>query len=57
MHPMVLPEITWQDVVEAWRFGEAPDAPRHERATERLPVRVAGDVVGEIELAGVFRAG
>lgn len=42
--------------VAVWRFGKAEDAPRHERGTDRLPVRIAGEVVGEIDLADVFRA-
>lgn len=31
--------------------------PVHERFTERLPVRVGGDVVGEIDLGEVFARG
>ena len=38
--------------VEVWRFeGE----PGYERFTERLPVRVGGETVGEIDLEDVFR--
>lgn len=38
--------------VEAWDFrGEEPRCRRH---TDRVPVRVAGDVVGEIDLGEVF---
>ena len=39
--------------VEIWTFGENPD---FERFTDRLPARVAGDPVGEIDLPEVFRA-
>ena len=39
--------------VEAWDFrGEEPRCRRH---AERLPVRVEGRVVGEIDLREVFR--
>ncbi|MFW6207033.1 MAG: Uma2 family endonuclease [Gemmatimonadota bacterium] len=50
-----------EDAVEVWSFGgEAPrdDAPaRHDRFTDRLPVRLGGEVVGEIDLEEVFRRG
>jgi Uma2 family endonuclease len=39
------------DAVEAWRFG---DERRHERFTGRLPVRLGGETVGEIDLEQVF---
>jgi len=43
------------EAVEVWRFGEPGDASRHERFTERLPVRLGGETLGEIELSEVFR--
>ncbi|MFW6193188.1 MAG: Uma2 family endonuclease [Gemmatimonadota bacterium] len=50
-----------EDAVEVWRFGPegAPDdAPPHQqRFTGSLPVRLRGDVVGEIDLEEVFRPG
>jgi len=38
--------------VEVWTFGEEPGL---ERFTEMLPVRLAGEAVGEIDLVDVFR--
>ncbi|MFQ5890724.1 MAG: Uma2 family endonuclease [Gemmatimonadota bacterium] len=39
------------DSVEVWRFqGE----PRFERFTERLPVRLGGEMIGEINLSQIF---
>lgn len=40
------------DAVEVWRFVAEP---RHERFTERLPVRLGDEVLGEIDLGDVFR--
>lgn len=40
------------DAVEVWRFGAEP---RHERFTERLPVRLGDETLGEIDLVEVFR--
>ena len=44
------------DAVEVWRFGArgAEDETTHERFTDRLPVRVHGERVGEIDLEDVF---
>ncbi|MFQ5691275.1 MAG: Uma2 family endonuclease [Gemmatimonadota bacterium] len=43
-----------RDAIEVWRFrGE----PRHERFTDRLPVRLGSETIGEIDLAEVFRRG
>ena len=43
--------------VEAWSFGQAAGGGvGHDRFTDRLPVRLAGEPVGEIGLAEVFRA-
>ena len=39
--------------VEVWSFGEGE--PRCERFTDRLPVRVGDEIVGEVELDEVFR--
>ena len=41
-----------EDAVEVWTVGEEPG---HERFTDRLPVRVGGERVGEIDLEAVFR--
>lgn len=41
------------EVVEVWRFGE--DEPRCERHTDSLPVRLGQELVGEVDLAEVFR--
>ena len=43
------------EAVEVWRFGG--DEPRCERFSDRLPVRLRGDVVGEVDLEEVFRRG
>jgi Uma2 family endonuclease len=40
-----------EDAVDVWRFGEEA---RHERFTGTLPVRAGGEVVGEVDLGGVF---
>jgi Uma2 family endonuclease len=39
-------------VVEVWTFGAEPG---HARFADRLPVRLAGEPIGEIDLAEVFR--
>jgi len=39
------------DAVDVWRFG--PDR-RHERFTDRLPVRLGEETVGQIDLLEVF---
>lgn len=39
------------DAVEVWRFGADR---RHERFTDRLPVRLGEETVGRIDLGGVF---
>ena len=39
-------------VVEVWTFG---DVAQSERFTKRLPVRLRGERVGEIDLAEIFR--
>jgi Uma2 family endonuclease len=48
------------EAVEVWAFSGTPGEPRaaasHRRLTDRLPVRLAGEVVGEIDLPEVFRA-
>ena len=53
------------EAVEVWTFGAAGERgaagePRatvsHQRFTDRVPVGLAGAPVGEIDLAGVFRA-
>jgi len=47
------------EAVEVWTFGpvgEPRAAASHRRLTDRLPVRLAGEVVGEIDLPEVFRA-
>jgi Uma2 family endonuclease len=48
-----------EEAVEVWRFrgdaGEDSATSAHRRLTDRLPVRAAGEVVGEIELEAVFR--
>ena len=41
------------DTVEVWTFGEEPAL---ERFTKVLPVQLGGEPVGEIDLAGIFRA-
>ena len=53
------------EAIEVWTFGEAPTsatasatsdaAPGFECFTERLPVRLADEILGEIDLADVFR--
>ena len=40
------------DTVEVWSFGAEPG---HARFADRLPVRLAGEPIGEIDLAEVFR--
>lgn len=42
-----------EEAVEVWAFGE--DGAEHERFTGSLPVRLRGDVAGEIGLTEVFR--
>ena len=42
------------EAVEAWRFGGDR---RHERFTDRLPVRLGAETAGEIELEEVFARG
>lgn len=42
------------DAVEVWNFGTAGEGPGHERFTDRLPVRLDGESVGEIDLTEVF---
>ena len=45
------------EAVEVWSFGHEPRAGTgHERFTDRLPVLLEGEPVGEIALAEVFRA-
>jgi Uma2 family endonuclease len=39
--------------VEVWTFGAKPE---HGRYTDQLPVRLAGEQIGEIDLTEVFRA-
>ena len=41
--------------VDVWRFGAGEARP--ERFTERVPVRVGGETVGELDLGEVFRPG
>ena len=41
-----------EDAVAVWRFGADPE---YERFTERLPVRVGDETVGDIDLSEVFR--
>ena len=46
------------EAVEVWTFateGERKAAASHRRFADRLPVQLAGDPVGEIDLAEVFR--
>ena len=48
------------EAVEAWTFAATTDAqsdeqPGFERFTEKLPVRLTGEDLGEIDLVGVFR--
>jgi hypothetical protein len=46
------------EAIEVWTFGtegERGDAASHGRFTDRLPVRLEGERVGEIDLAEVFR--
>ncbi len=45
-----------EDAVEVWRFGGrgAEEETTHERFTDRLPVRVGGQQVGEVDLEDVF---
>ncbi len=38
--------------VEVWRFADEPD---FERYTDRLPVRLGEEIVGEIDLEEIFR--
>ena len=42
------------DAVDVWRFGEETS---HERCTGRLPVRLGGEELGEIDLDEVFARG
>ena len=47
------------EAVEVWTFGPAGErrtAASHRRFADRLPVRLAADPIGEIDLAEVFRA-
>ena len=44
-----------EDAVEVWSFGG--DRAEQIRYADRLPVRLRGDVVGEIDLEDVFRRG
>ena len=47
------------EAVEVWTFGHGTGVGTgagHERFTSRLPVRLSGESIGEIELAEVFRA-
>lgn len=48
-----------EEAVEVWRFGDsgAEGEATHERQTERLPIRVGGERVGEIDLEDVFARG
>lgn len=39
------------DAVEVWRFAGDP---QHERFTERLPVRLGDEILGEIDLVEIF---
>jgi Uma2 family endonuclease len=43
------------EAVEAWDFRD--EEPRCRRFDDRLPVRLRGDVLGEIDLEEVFRRG
>ena len=46
------------EAVEMWTFGhEHGSGTGHERFTDRLPVFLEGEPIGEIALAEVFRAG
>ncbi len=43
------------ETVEVWTFGQRPsEAPGFHRYAERLPVRLAGETLGEIDLAAIF---
>jgi Uma2 family endonuclease len=42
------------EAVEVWRFD---DEPRYERFTERLPVRLGDEALGEIDLVEIFARG
>jgi len=42
------------DAVDVWRFGAEP---RHERFTGFLPVRLGPEIVGELDLDGIFARG
>ncbi len=44
-----------EDAVEVWRFEAAGEAARHQRFSDRLPVRPGGEAVGEVVLEEVFR--
>jgi Uma2 family endonuclease len=47
------------EAVEVWSFGPAGErrtAASHRRFADRLPVQLAGEPIGEIDLAEVFRA-
>lgn len=48
-----------EEAVEVWRFEQGNEEPeaRHERFTDRLPVRVGEEVVGDIDLDEVFAPG
>jgi len=41
-----------ENVVDVWRFGAVPE---YERFTDRLPVRVADEEVGTIDLNEIFK--
>ncbi|MDX1577435.1 MAG: Uma2 family endonuclease [Gemmatimonadota bacterium] len=43
-----------QEAVDVWRFDAEP---RHDRFIDSLPVRPAGETIGEIDLTGVFAPG
>jgi len=46
------------ETVEVWRFGERPsETPALQRFTDRLPVRLGSELIGEIDVAVVFSAG
>jgi Uma2 family endonuclease len=43
------------ETVEVWTFDQRPsEAPTFQRYAERLPVRLGGKALGEIDLAGIF---
>lgn len=45
-----------EDAVEVWRFGATSSEgdTTHQRFTDRLPVRIDGQVVGKIDLTEIF---